>query len=365
MSFPMILPPPSPALSPVCPHQRHVGKALPPEMVTRLYNGMKALDLPGKGQRPSDGISREQFTVSMSHLLKGSSEEKSLVVLKMISATEEPVKAGEVQKFAQDLVGAVVHVLHHRKLLRGWEGQAVPDANPRIRELAAQLLSEVKLQGGRKPAGPQWQDCACDRAVVEDWVFRVPHVASFLSVVIHRGLALMPSSLDLATLVPQRQVAQGREFESLLDVPSLVYINSHLPAELRHRWRLLFASELHGHSFAQLLGHIVHQGPCVTLLEDHDGHVFGGFASCSWEVKPQFQGDSRCFLFSISPQMAVFTHTGYNNHFMYLNHGQQTIPNGLAKNGKSILDVDPEAQALLEISGRTLHSHGLREASAE
>ncbi|KAG8513148.1 MTOR-associated protein MEAK7 [Galemys pyrenaicus] len=431
--------------------KRHVGKALPPEMVTRLYAGMKALDLSDKTQRPSDGITQEQFTVSMSHLLKGSSEEKSLVILKMISATEEPVKAGQVQKFAEDLVSALVHVLHYRQELRGWAGKKVPGAKPRIQVLAAQLLSEVKLQGkrwpagsdsgsqetcsltcavspsldGKKLAGPPRQDCDCDRAVIEDWVFRAPHVATFLSVVIRRGFSLLPSSLNLSTLVPERQVAQGREFDSLLDVPSLIYINSHLPAERRHRWRLLFASELHGHSFAQLLGHIVHQGPCVTLLEDRDGHVFGGFASRSWEVKPQFQGDNRCFLFSIMPRMAVFTHTGYNNHFMYLNHGQQTIPNGLgmggqhnyfglwidvdfgkghskakpmcttysspqlsakedfqfekmevwavgdteesqlAKTGKSILDVDPEAQALLEISGRTRHSQGLREAPAE
>lgn len=28
---------------------------------------------------------------------------------------------------------------------------------------------------------------------------------------------------------------------------------------------------------------------------------------------------------------------------------------------KSILDVDPEAQALMEITGKTMHSQGLRE----
>uniref|UniRef100_H0Y0R0 MTOR-associated protein MEAK7 n=2 Tax=Otolemur garnettii TaxID=30611 RepID=H0Y0R0_OTOGA len=37
----------------------------------------------------------------------------------------------------------------------------------------------------------------------------------------------------------------------------------------------------------------------------------------------------------------------------------------LAKSNKSILDVDPEAQALLEITGRTRHSEGLREAPEE
>lgn len=32
--------------------------------------------------------------------------------------------------------------------------------------------------------------------------------------------------------------------------------------------------------------------------------------------------------------MAVHTCTGYNNHYMYLNHGQQTIPNGLVRTGE-------------------------------
>jgi hypothetical protein len=67
-------------------------------MVTRLYNGMWRVNLTGRAQGPSQGVSREQFTVSMSHLLKGNSEEKSLVILKMISATEGPVKARQVQK---------------------------------------------------------------------------------------------------------------------------------------------------------------------------------------------------------------------------------------------------------------------------
>lgn len=32
------------------------------------------------------------------------------------------------------------------------------------------------------------------------------------------------------------------------------------------------------------------------------------------------------------------------------------------RSGKSILDKDPEAQALLEVSGRSFHSRGVREA---
>ena len=120
-------------------------------------------------------------------------------------------------------------------------------------------------------------------------MFRVHLVATFLSVVIHRGF-LLHLSLDLATLVPQREVDQGQEFESVLDVLSVIFVNSHLPREQQHRWHLLFSSELHGHSFAQLCGRIPRRGPCVLLLKDCDGYVFGGFASCSWEIKPQFQG---------------------------------------------------------------------------
>uniref|UniRef100_A0A8C3WHG9 MTOR-associated protein MEAK7 n=1 Tax=Catagonus wagneri TaxID=51154 RepID=A0A8C3WHG9_9CETA len=398
----------------------HVGEALPPEIVTRLFEGMRGADLTGKAAGPSTCVSQEQFTLSLSHVLKGNSEEQSLVILKMLSATGGPVEAREILRFTEDLVGSVVHVLSYRQELRGWTREQASGSRPRVQALAVQLFSEMKLQDSEKPPGPQRLDCDCVRAAVEAWVFRAPLVATFLRLVIHQGFRLLRSSLDLATLLPERQVDQGREFASLLDVLSVTYLNSHLPRDLRHRWRLLFASTLHGHSFAQLCGRIVRQGPCLVLLKDQDGHVFGGFASCSWDVRPQFQGDNRCFLFSICPSMAVYTCTGYSDHYMYLNHGQQTIPNGLgmggqhhyfglwvdvdfgkghskakptcttygspqlsaredfrfekmevwavgdpsvtqmAKSSKSVLDVDPEAQILLEASGRSRHSEGLR-----
>lgn len=121
-------------------------------------------------------------------------------------------------------------------------------------------------------------------------MFRVPQVGVFLSVIIHKGLCLLGSSFDLSTLVPERLVDQGRHFESILDVLSVIYLSSHLAQEHRHRWRLLFSTQLHGQSFSQLCSHITNQGPSLVVLEDRDGYIFGGFASCSWEVKPQFQG---------------------------------------------------------------------------
>lgn len=45
--------------------------------------------------------------------------------------------------------------------------------------------------------------------------------------------------------------------------------------------------------------------------------------------------------------MAVYTCTGYNNHYMYLNHGQQTIPNGLVRTGEGLGTSIPVESVLI------------------
>lgn len=142
--------------------------------------------------------------------------------------------------------------------------------------------------------GPQLVESDFDQSVIEDWVYRVPQISIFLSVIIRQGLHVLHSlpdqTKDLLNLVPSCKGIKGRELVSLFDIPSIIYINSHLPAELQHKWQLLFSSRVHGESFSQLCGHIVKKGPCIVILKDLDGYIFGGFASHSWEVKPQFQG---------------------------------------------------------------------------
>ncbi|KAG3256756.1 TBC/LysM-associated domain containing 1 [Ictidomys tridecemlineatus] len=255
--------------------KNRIGEALPPEMVSRLYDGMQRVQPPGRAQRPSKGVSQEQFTVSLSHLLKGSSEERSLMILKMISANEGPVKARELQKFTEDLVGSVEHVLAHRQELKGWTGKKAPGTPTRVQALAAHLLSEMKLPDGSRPLGPHWLDHACDRATVEDWVFRVPHVATFLRVVIHQGFPAVEA-------LPEGRPDPG-----------------------------------HGGP------HCLSGGAVCLLLLVPSAH------SDLVSIALWLPGDERCFLFSVSPSMAVYRPTGYNDHFMYLNCGQQTIPNGL------------------------------------
>ncbi|KAM7146679.1 MTOR-associated protein MEAK7 [Macrochelys suwanniensis] len=403
----------------------HVQEALPEQMTVRIYNGMKSVDLTGNSPGSSEQIVKEQFIIFMSTLLKGNVEEKSSIIMRMISSTEGPVKGKQIQEFTADLITSVVHVLSCRNLLKGWNLENTQDPASGVKVLASQLLSELKLEDGKNLVGPPLMDAMCDQSTIEKWVFQVPQISAFLNVIIRQGLLVLHSlpdhAEDLVNLVPKCKGIKERGFVSVLDIPSIIYINSQLPSELQHKWRLLFSSRVHGESFSQLCGHIINKGPCILVLKDLDGYIFGGFASQSWDVKPQFQGDNRCFLFSVSPSLMVHTDTGYNDHYMYLNHGQQTIPNGLGMGGqhdyfglwidsnygkghsrakprcttynspqlsanenftldaievwavgdlpesagikaqKSILDADPEAHALLEMTGKSRQSDGLRE----
>jgi len=217
-----------------------------------------------------------------------------------------------------------------------------------------------------------------------------------------------------------------RRFESVLLLPSLFFLNQHLPAEHRRQWKLVFSSRVHGESFSKLANQTAGQGACIVIVKSSDGCTFGAFASAGFSMGPTFAGDQRCFLFSIDPHMAIYTATGYNNNFAYLNSHQQTMPNGLGMGGQleagfwsffldseygtgksqakgttfsspslasspnfhvdavevwavgtrrkptpedeeqrtSILDIDPEVKAILAMSGRKLYSEGLRESDA-
>jgi hypothetical protein len=119
------------------------------------------------------------------------------------------------------------------------------------------------------------------------------------------------------------------DYPAFIDISQILFINSNLPTALQSKWRFLFSSQIHGESFSTLLGRIMDQGPTVIIVEDSNGYIFGGFATNSWSLSPNFVGDDHSFLFSLRPKMRAFPTTGYNDHFQYLNLHQQTMPNGL------------------------------------
>lgn len=64
-----------------------------------------------------------------------------------------------------------------------------------------------------------------------------------------------------------------------------------LPDNYSAPWRCVFSTRLHGESFTRMVSGLMKRGPTLLLIRDTKGHVFGGFASHAWEVKPQFQGE--------------------------------------------------------------------------
>lgn len=60
------------------------------------------------------------------------------------------------------------------------------------------------------------------------------------------------------------------------------------------------------------------------------------FNSCSctkYTISVQFvfliSGSAYCFLFTLLPVLDIYTPSGLNTNYMYLNQSQQTLPNGL------------------------------------
>ncbi|XP_058797653.1 MTOR-associated protein MEAK7 [Phymastichus coffea] len=235
-----------------------------------------------------------------------------------------------------------------------------------------------------------------------------------------------PSRINELSLLP---LCKGLEniphFPSILGLGDVLFLNLSLPHELRNEWRFLFSSQVHGESFSTMLGRITMQGATIIILQDGDDHVFGGFASNNWSLSPNFTGNQSCFLFQLEPQIVNFPASSYNNHYQYLNLHQQTMPNGLLMGGqlnypglwldceygsgkssvscttfqnyvqlsgkenftvkhcevwgvgpvpevdkdergsRSILDADPTSKVLLELTGKKMHSEGLRDPKKE
>ncbi|XP_055790340.1 MTOR-associated protein MEAK7 [Salvelinus fontinalis] len=391
-----------------------MGNIASDSMIKRVYAGMCSMDPGVAPPPPGAGVSREQLVVFLADVLRGTAEERAPLFMAMAQGAGTGVATcDQIMEFLQDLVSAVVQIIIQKGRLQGWKPERMADGSIGVKLLAEQMSSELKPSDQR----------TCDVPCLEDWLFRVSNVAMYMDLLIGEGLNVGLTSHPPPTLLPPCWETPWEKLRCLLDLPVLMFLTPQLPDGYNIPWKLLFSTQLHGESFTKIVGSCKGRGPTVLLIKDTKGHIFGGFASHGWEVKPQFQGDSRCFLFSVFPCLRVYTCTGYNQHYMYLNQGQQTMPNGLGMGGqhgyfglwldsdfgrghsrarprcttygspqlsaeedftldslevwgvgkppeeeegatggkRSILDADPEVQAMMEMAGKTLHSQGLRE----
>uniref|UniRef100_A0A3Q3QJY3 MTOR-associated protein MEAK7 n=1 Tax=Monopterus albus TaxID=43700 RepID=A0A3Q3QJY3_MONAL len=395
--------------------QSSVGSLAPDSMVRRIYHcmcsidpGMAAHTASGKTSASSvSGISQEQLVIFLADTLRGTAEEQAPLVMTMSQNG-----TGAAKVFLQDLITAVVQILVTRERLQGWRPERMGDSSLGVKVLAEHMCSELRLS----------EQGECDVSCLEDWIFRVSQVSLYLEILVAEALNVPLTGRPAPTLLPPCKETPWKELRCLLDLPTLMFLAPQLPDSYSAPWRLVFSTQLHGESFTRMVAGLTKRGPTLLLIRDTKSHVFGGLASHTWEVKPQYQGDSRCFLFTVFPRLRVYTTTGYNQHFMYLNQNQQTMPNGLGMGGqygyfglwldsdfgcghsrarpkcttygspqlsgeenftldsmevwavgrppepeeegkgkKSILNADLEVQAMMEMTGKTLHSQGLRE----
>ncbi|XP_033943300.1 MTOR-associated protein MEAK7 [Pseudochaenichthys georgianus] len=397
--------------------QSSMGSVAPESMVRRVYQCMCSID-PGLAAPPAaaSGVGREQLVIFLADTLRGTAEERAPLVRAMAQRGAGPgtvVPCEQVAEFLEDLISTVVQIVVHRGRLQAWQPERMGDSSLGVKLLAEHLCSELKPS-----------DQGCDDSCLEDWIFRTPQVSLYLEMLVSEGLDVSLSGQPAPTLLPPCRDTPWKDLRCLLDLPSLMFLAPQLPDSYSAPWRLVFSTQLHGESFSRMVTGLTKCGPTLLLIRDTKGHIFGGFASHAWELRPKFQGDSRCFLFTVFPRLRVYTATGYNEHFMYLNQNQQTMPNGLGMGGqhgyfglwldsdfgrghsrarprcttygspqlseeedfrldsvevwavgkppepqegeegqgkRSILDMDPEAQAMMEMTGKTLHSQGLRE----
>eukprot|EP00092_Neocalanus_flemingeri_P007622 GFUD01008225.1.p1 GENE.GFUD01008225.1~~GFUD01008225.1.p1 ORF type:complete len:428 (-),score=113.48 GFUD01008225.1:127-1410(-) len=284
-------------------------------------------------------------------------------------------------------------------------------------KLAASLTHDLIFHNEKRKSTFQKQQEVVDIEIddIEKLFMSNPLIENMITEVLNHCFQV---TLKQQTLLPKLPPSEIKTSLSLLQV---LFLNYQLPHEMRHIWRPLFSTDVHGESFSKFTGCIINQGPTVIVVWDDQENVFGGFATNSWTLGPKFCGKPETFLFHLHPKMNIYDSTPYNNNYQYFNLKQKTMPNGLGMGGqleyfgfwidsefgivktsptcstyhsaqlgqlegkikklevfgvgdlkeedieagRSILDMDPEAQAVLEMMGKTFHSKAIREVDEE
>jgi len=283
-------------------------------------------------------------------------------------------------------------------------------------KLASSLSHDLVFQNEKRKSTFQKQQEVVDIEIddIEKLLMGNPLVENMITDILNHCFQV---TLKQQTLLPKLP----KSTKTSLSLLQVLFLNSQLPHEMRHIWRPLFNTDVHGESFSKFTGCIINQGPSIVVVWDDQGNVFGGFATDSWTLGPKFCGKPETFLFHLHPKMNIYDTTPYNNNYQYFNLKQKTMPNGLGMGGqleyfgfwidsefgivktsptcstyhspqlgqlegkikklevfgvgdlkeedieagKSVLDMDPEAQAVLEMMGKTFHSKVIREVDED
>lgn len=143
--------------------------------------------------------------------------------------------------------------------------------------------------------------------------------------------------LDVREREPLPVLAEGTT-RLLVDAAHVRFLSRALPTEQRRTWRLLFTTARDGCSFTRFVALTANRAPCLVVIRDRRGALFGGFAAAPLSVSPKFGGSYSSFLFALGSerwprQSTLYRASGDSGSLVYLNHGMEQLCNGLAFGG--------------------------------
>ncbi|XP_064610458.1 MTOR-associated protein MEAK7-like [Liolophura sinensis] len=310
--------------------QRYLSSLLPEDIIQRIFVCCVKLS-----KTKQEGFTVNGLAAFLSSLFKGSLTDKSTILVSLASTTRE-VSSPRMSEFVALLIKSYVKINQKSEQFKSWKFSS---PEKWAKSLSLYLLTDLFEKGpSTQEASGNPPERSFTEWELEAWLSSCPLFSHILDLVFHSCFRISQSEeyseRFLTPMIPTVSNVNWTKAQTILDVPALILLSYSLPGELRGNWRPLYSNHQYGDSFSQLQTRILKQGPTVIVVRDKAGHVFGGFASVSWNIRPQFVGTASCFLFSLSPQFSVYNGTGYNEHYMYLNHGVKTMPNGLGMGGQ-------------------------------
>ncbi|PRP82411.1 hypothetical protein PROFUN_10111 [Planoprotostelium fungivorum] len=92
---------------------------------------------------------------------------------------------------------------------------------------------------------------------------------------------------------------------------------SWLPPSYRLRdVNILYSTERHGVSMNTLILKSQGKSPTFVIVKTEDFRIFGAFVTCTLEKSIEFRGSGEMFLFSLEPEMKLYTWSQQNNLFI-------------------------------------------------
>eukprot|EP01125_Pyxidicula_operculata_P011027 TRINITY_DN360_c14_g1_i1.p1 TRINITY_DN360_c14_g1~~TRINITY_DN360_c14_g1_i1.p1 ORF type:complete len:363 (-),score=116.14 TRINITY_DN360_c14_g1_i1:60-1034(-) len=127
------------------------------------------------------------------------------------------------------------------------------------------------------------------------------------------NVVVAPDDIEVGTgkLLGKSLMLKKENFEMLRDT---------LPLRLRdYNWQCIFTTTQHGYNINTFFSVVAEAGPTILLIEDTNGHVFGGFASEEWRSSSTdlFYGTGESYVFTVKPNFAVYKWTRANDFFMH------------------------------------------------